>query len=165
MKRLFFYCFLIGILSCSDGDLQIEAIDFDAVAIQDCGNVGVSKANVLFKINEDEALILTLPNGALKNEAGEVTSAVPGASKITYRIFSANVSKNYFCNEVPLTDPVVMEEIEAEGGQVIITTTTTDDITFTHEIALSGISFVTSTNSRITDLRINDYGTLTTKVE
>lgn len=152
-------------LACSDGDLQIEAIDFDSVAVQDCGNIKASKANVLFKINEDEALILTLPNGALRNEAGQVSSAVPGASKVSYRIFSGKVSKNYFCDEVPLTDPFVLEEIEAEGGQVIITTTATDSITFSHEITLSGISFVTSSNTRITDLRINDYGTVVTKAE
>lgn len=167
MKKLLFFGFLSFLISCDDGDLQIETIDFDSIAIQDCGDIDVGKINVLFKINENEALILTLPNGILKNEISEtdITSIVPSASKISYRIFSDKVTQNYFCDEIPLTTPTVLEEVEAEGGSVLIATTTTDSITFTHEIRLSEISFITSTDARITDLSINDFGIVTTKIE
>lgn len=167
MNKLLFFGFYHFLISCDDGDLQIETIDFDSVAIQDCGDIDVGKINVLFKINENEVLILTLPNGILKNEISEtdITSIVPSASKISYRIFSDKVTQNYFCDEIPLTTPTVLEEVEAEGGSILITTTTTDSITFTHEIRLSEISFITSTNARITDLSINDFGTVTTKTE
>jgi len=37
---------------------------------------------------------------------------------------------------------------------------TTD--TFEHSIQLSEITFISSTNQRITDLRINEFGTVTT---
>ena len=167
MKKLLFFGFLSLLISCDDGDLQIETIDFDSVSIQDCSDIDVGKINVLFKINESEALILTLPNGLLKNEISEtvISSKVPNASKISYRIFSDKVAANYFCDEIPLTSPTVLEEIEAEGGSILITTTTTDSITFTHEIRLSEISFITSTNTRITNLNINDFGSVTTKIK
>lgn len=166
MKRLLFFSFLALLISCDDGDLQIETIDFDSVAVLDCGNIDVGKSNLLFKINGDEALILTLPSGVLKNEVSEteISSEVPGGSQIVYRLFSDDVTKDYFCAEIPLTGPTVVDEIEAAGGSVLITTTTTDSITFSHQISLSEISFITSTDSRITDLRINDFGTVTTKV-
>ncbi len=167
MGKFLFFVFLSLFISCDDGDLQIETIDFDSIAIQDCGGINVGKINVLFKINEDEVLILTLPNGILKNEVSEteITSIVPSASKISYRIFSDKVTKNYFCDEIPLTTPTVLEEVEAEGGKVLITTTTEDSVTFTHKISLSEISFITSTDTRITDLNINNFGTITTKTE
>ncbi len=65
---------------------------------------------------------------------------------------------------IPATTPSVIEDIIAEAGEVLITTTlaegTTD--TFEHTIQLSEITFITSTNQRITDLRINEFGTVTT---
>ena len=165
MKYFLVTCLLVGLVSCDDGNLQIETLDFDSVAIQDCDDIAVSKTNILFKISEDEALILTLPSGLLKNEITTTSSIVPSGSQINYRLFSANVTKDYFCNEIPLTSPTVIDEITATDGEVLITTTTIDSITYTHNIELSGISLETSNQSRITDLRINDFGEITTTVE
>ncbi len=149
---------------CNDGDLQIETLDFDSFDIQNCEAVEVTIENVLFKINSDEALILELPANLLVNEVGTVTSTVSesGPSKITYRIFSDVVTNAYFCSAVPLTEPQVIEEIPALSGDISIMTTTTDSLTFSHEITFNEISLVTATNNRITDLTINDFGTVTT---
>ncbi|MGB5554227.1 MAG: hypothetical protein WBM83_06165 [Flavobacteriaceae bacterium] len=168
MKKIIFACFLVSLFACNDGDLQIETVDFDSIlTVDNCGDVKAGQSNVVFKINSDEALILTLPAAAIKNEVsdGQISSAVPGSSEITYRIFSDNVAKTYFCSAIPLTEPTVIDEIEANGGEVLITTTTTDSITFTHAIELSGISLLTSDNSRITDLRIDSFGEFTTSIE
>ena len=167
MKHLFVLCIFALLLSCDDGDLQIDTIDFDSVDIEDCGDVAVGQSNVLFKINDDEALILVLPSGALKNEVSETTIAsdVPSGSTLTYRLFSDTVDDDYFCDEIPVTSPTVIDEIEAEGGSILINTTTEDSVTFTHEISLSEITFITSKDQRITDLQINDFGTVTTTVE
>ena len=164
-KYLLIGCSLL-FFGCNDGDLQIETVDFDSIAqIQNCGTLSTKAINVLFKINGSEALILTLPNGLLKNEvsAGEVESTVPGSSKVSYRIFSDKVTKAYFCDAPPPLTPTVKEEIEAQGGSVFITTTQTDSVTFSHNIKLSGISFVNKDGSRITDLQISDFGVVTTK--
>lgn len=163
-KYLLIPCLLLFI-GCDDGDLQIETVDFDSIeTIQTCGAVSPTASNVLFKINSDEALILTLPSGLLKNEATttEIESVVPGASQISYRIFSDNVTSAYFCDSPPPLTPIVLEEIEAAAGSILVTTTTADSLTYTHTIRLSGITFLNENGSRITDLQINEFGTVTT---
>ena len=167
MKNFLFLCLLVLLFACDDGDLQIETIDFDSASIQNCDPVSAETANVLFKLNAMEALILELPDGAIQNQVsdGAVSYAVTvsGPAKATYRTFSDNVSTDYFCSDIPLTQPTVVEEIIAQGGEVLITTTVnTDSVTFQHEILLNTISFVTSNDSRITNLAIDNFGTVTT---
>jgi hypothetical protein len=160
---------LLGLMTaCDDGDLQIETIDFDTITtVGSCSTISASTANVLFKINQDEALILELPNGLLQNEATTeaLVSNVPGNSQITYRIFSGNVSNAYFCDAVPPLEPLVTEEIQAEGGQILVTSLLNADATgYEHTIRLSGVTFVLGDGSRITDLQINEFGTVTTSL-
>lgn len=167
MKNLLFICSLILLFSCDDGDLQIETIDFDSVNITTCESTITTASTVFFKMNGTEALILTLASGVLKNEASTTTisSAVPGASTLTYRVFTDDVTKNYFCDAIPTASPEVLEQIDASNGEILITTIRVDDgttISYEHKIELSGITFITSKNERITDLQINDFGTVTT---
>lgn len=167
MRKFIFLALSLVLFSCDDGDLQIETLDFDSIeTIESCNDVSVNTPNLLFKINGDEALIIELPSGLLKNEAttADIVSEVPSSTKITYRIFSENVSNSYFCDDVPPVSPTVTEEISAEDGQVFITTIAVDDTTYEHTIRLSGISFVTENGNRITDLQINEFGTVTTSL-
>ncbi len=170
MGKYFFLALCVGmLLSCSDGDLQIETIDFDSVTLQYCTAPIRNTKNIMFKINDDEALILELQSGVLnKGVIGETItteSTVPGQSQLTYRIFSDGVTKNYFCDDIPATEPTVVEEIEAQDGTVIVETTANEDNTeFVHTIRLGGISFVTETDERITDLTISEFGEVTTAV-
>lgn len=170
MKRILLFGVLTFLASCDDGDLQIETLDFDSATIQNCSAVTIDVANVLFKLNDSEALILELPAGSIKNEVstGQIEIAVSesGPVKITYRTFSDKIVKNYFCDEIPLTEPTVLDEIIAQGGKVFITTTLKEDNkTFEHKIELSGISLVTSNDARITNLAIDNFGTVTTILE
>jgi len=167
MKKIFALILIVFFSACDDGDLKIETIDFDTAIIQNCNPVSVETANVLFKLNSSEALILELPNGAIKNEVSEETIVyavtVSGPATAIYRTFSDNVSQDYFCSDIPLTEPTVVEEIVAQGGEVLITTTlNADGITYEHEIRLNTISFVTSDDTRITNLAIDNFGTVTT---
>ena len=170
MKKIMAFAILIVCFSCSDGDLQIETLDFDSVSIQDCANVNVTTTNILFKINSDEALILELQSGVLNNgnsvtDTVETTSTVPGNSRLIYRVFSDNVTSSYFCDDFPPASPTVIEEIEAEDGSVIIKSIAVNDSTeFFHRIQLSGISLVNNSGERITDLSINDFGEITTAI-
>lgn len=164
MKQVILFAFLGLFLSCDDGDLQIETLNFDDSAIDFCGTV-TTGSQVFFKINGDEALILTLEEGILKNEVsdGNIESAIPGNSQITYRIFSANVSNSYFCGNIPPTTPTVIDEIGAIDGVVLVNTILLEDgVTYQHTIQLSEISLVNDDGSRITDLSINDFGVVTT---
>ena len=166
MKKFLFCCLSLLAFSCDDGDLQIEVIDFNETAIQVCGTA-TTATNVLFKINGDEALILEIPNGLLLNEASTdtITSTIPSQSQLTYRVFSGTVSSSYFCDAIPVTDPTVLDEIEAANGQVLITTargTEADSLKYTHTIRLKDITLERENGSRITDLTINEFGTVTT---
>lgn len=169
MKKFLLYGFLTLLIACDDGDLQIETIDFDSVAIQSCDLVSAEMGNLLFKLNPSEALILVLPNGALRNEdsMGQLDFEVSASGPVTisYRTFSDNVTQNYFCSDIPPTTPIVVDEIIGQGGNVFITTTiSADSLNFEHEIQLSGISLVTSTDARITNLAIDNFGTVTTLI-
>lgn len=165
MKKLLFVTTTLLIFSCSDGDLEIETLDFDSVSIEQCGTASL-ETEIFFKRNSSEVLILNLQTGLLLNEvsAETIVSTIPGQSQLIYRIFDDNVSSNYFCDDFPPATPRVIEEIEAEDGQVLITTTTLDNTTFTHTIQLQGISLVNAQGERITDLSINEFGEVTTTV-
>ena len=169
MQKGFLLLFFCLLLSCDDGDLQIEIIDFDDSTIDFCESETDINSTFFFKLNSTEALILDLQNGILQNEASEgtIVSNVPGQSQLTYRTFSGNINKNYFCDQLPPSDPVVLEEILAEGGEVFITTvqSVNDTTVFEHTIELNGISLVNSNGERITNLNIDDFGTITTQSE
>ncbi len=157
------------ILSCDDGDLQIEIIDFDSASIDFCETTTDTSSTFFFKLNPTEALILDLQSGILQNEVSDSTivSTVPGQSQVTYRTFDGDVSKNYFCDQLPPADPTVLEEILAEGGEVFVTTvqSVNDTTIYEHTIELNGISLVNSQGERITNLNIDNFGTITTQVE
>lgn len=167
MKKLIVPILLLLGFSCSDGDLQIETLDFDSVAIQNC-DINVTSGNILFKINGDEALILELESAALNNansvtDTVETRSEVPSGSRLIYRVFSENVTSSYFCDDFPPAEPTVTEEIEAEDGTIIIKSIAVNDSTeLSHTILLEGIQLVNASGERITDLSINDFGEITT---
>ena len=72
----------------------------------------------------------------------------------------------YFCDDIPVVSPTVIDEVIAEDGLVIIETTVDpeDETVFVHTISLSGISFVTGNGERITNLAINEFGEVTTAI-
>ena len=171
MRKIILSVFVLGtFFSCSDGDLQIETIDFDSVSLQYCSNPVRNAKNLMFKISESEALILELQSGALNNGVVGDTiiteSMVPNQSQITYRVFSDGVDNDYFCDDIPVVEPNVIQEVVAEDGMVIIETmlAENDSTLFAHNISLSGISFVTGNGERITNLAINEFGEVTTNV-
>jgi hypothetical protein len=167
MNRVFLVFVLCFICSCNDGDVIIETIDFDETSITFCESTTTTSSTLFFKLNTAEALVLELASGLIKNEVSEDTirSAIPGQSQLIYRTFSDNISENYFCDAVPPVIPTVTEEYEGEGGEVLITTiqSENDSTLYEHKIELSGVSLVNALGQRITDLRINDFGTITTQ--
>ena len=169
-KNLSLLTLYLFAIACDDGDLAIETIDFDSItSVQSCNTISPTLENVLFKINTTEALILELPALAIENKESdsiEFSVTATGTTKITYRILSDNVTTAYFCENIPLTEPTVINEIIAEGGTVLITTTlNADSETYNHAITLRDISLVTSQDSRITDLSIDVFGDVTTQKE
>lgn len=162
---------LLGFMSaCDDGDLQIEQVDFDSVSISTCGDVEeATDATFFFKIDQDEALILNLESGLLTNqtpEAGSLTSVIPSASDLVYRLFSDDVSSDYFCSNIPPIEPTVIEENTATGGSLSIDThissATKDVKNYGHTISITGLALTNAQGESITDTSTFEYGTYTT---
>lgn len=167
MKRFFFLPLFVVFFACNDGDLQIESIDFDGVSIGTCESTITTASTVFFKISGEEALILELQSGLLQNAVSQdtIVSTLPGQSNLIYRLFTATVSNNYFCDAIPITSPSVLEEIEATSGEVLISTSQsqTDTTQFEHTILLRNVTLINEQGERITDISINEFGTITTQ--
>lgn len=168
MKQLVFILFTGILMSCNDGDLQIESINFDDSTIQTCESTITLSSTIFFKLNTEEALILELASGLLKNEVSQDTiiSTLPGESSLIYRLFTSTVASDYFCDAIPPTTPTVLEEIEASVGEVLITTiqNPTDTLQFEHTIELRNITLINEQGERITNTSISNFGTITTSL-
>ena len=169
MLRSYFALVLCLFVSCDDGDLEIQTIDFESASIEFCESVTDVNSTFFFKLNPTEALILELQSGLLKNEPSESTivSSVPNQSQVTYRTFSGDVNRNYFCDQLPPAEPIVLEEIPSTGGEVWINTiqSEADTTIYEHTIELIDMTFVNSRGERITNLNVSDFGTITTVQE
>lgn len=165
MKQRIAFFLVLALTGCSAGDLQIDTIDFDSASVAYCGTVSTD-TRVFFKLNDRDALILKLASGLLKNEAtaAPIESSIPGGSQLTYRIFTADVGSDYFCDDIPPASPGVLEEVEAEAGKVRIETvqSATDTTKYVHTISLQGVSFVNAKGERLTNLFVEDFGSVTT---
>jgi hypothetical protein len=168
VKKGVFYLLLASLLGCSDGELQIETIDFDGVSMNFCGTASTS-TQVFFKLNDVDALILGLENGLIRNEASTDTlvSTIPGGSRVSYRLFDSTVSASYFCDAVPPVTPVVIEEIPVQSGEVLVFTTrsATDTTRFEHVIRLRNTSFVNEAGERLTNIAVDEFGSFTTSLD
>ena len=167
MKKILPLLVTAMLWSCNDGDLQIQTIAFDDISVQTCETTVTTGTTLFFKISGEEALILELQSGILKNEVSQDTlvSTIPGQSTLIYRIFTGNVTRNYFCDPIPLTEPTVLEDIEAATGEVLVSTvqSASDTTVYEHTILLRDVTLVNDQGERITDTSINDFGTVTTK--
>jgi hypothetical protein len=94
-----------------------------------CGGPG---GYLFFKINTENTESLSLRLGTtneLFTSNDTLVSILNGTSNfVNYRIFNGEVSPDYFCNEVPPTEPqVVIEYIADSGSATLITITERDD--------------------------------------
>ncbi len=131
-KTLLIISVLLFIFSCDDGDFDIPSFVF-GTSVSDCGDL------ILFNISDDskEALILELNQSNLNdafftikrdNESFDLTN------KIAYRIFNANVSSAYFCQDIPPASPSILDQWQGNGELLVHTSIRFDD---TDEITLN----------------------------
>lgn len=174
MKKIVFLCLsTLWFSACDDGDLQIEQVDFDSVSISTCGDVDdATETTFFFKIDGDEALLLTLESGLLVNETStpeSITSSIPSSSSLIYRFFSDDVSDDYFCDVIPPVEPTVLEENTATAGDINIDTevssATETGKNYRHTISITGLSLTNSQGESLTDASTFEYGTFTTSTD
>lgn len=153
MKKLIVLAASIFMLqACDDGDITLESFNFDTVAVQNC-----SDNNLVFKINDNELLLLNIPATSFANEETPDGSprivTVSSTNQIIYRLYSGDVSSSTICSILPPASPVVEKEWNATGGTIEIITNAlyaSDGITitgYTHNIKFVNVNFSNSDNS------------------
>jgi len=109
-------------LSCDDGDLTIPAFSFNST-VNNCGDL------TLFKINENESLALVInadnTDNAFLNQVRE--DELVSVSVISYRTFESAPSTSYFCQSIPPSQPILVNEWTGTGDLYINTVRTQDD--------------------------------------
>jgi hypothetical protein len=120
MKKLITLFIAFTLFSCNDGDFDIPAFEFTET-VNSCGEY------LLYKTNTEgtEVLMLSLTNTQLGATEGEKTYSISTTLKVTYRIFDEKITDSYFCQEIPPATPLVLKELEANEGTLIINTIAT----------------------------------------
>lgn len=157
-KRIYLWGLLIGLflVACNDGDLEVGTISFDNTDVLSC-SANDTTATFLFKYNQKQALILTLPPNVLENKPKTITGSIPANYKLYYRTFSDVVTSNYFCNDFPPATPIVTSQIEASAGTVQIATRpiyregTNEILRYDHQITIANLVLVNTNGDKVVD--------------
>ncbi|HEX9981061.1 MAG TPA: hypothetical protein VGB50_10915 [Flavobacterium sp.] len=122
MKKLWGIVLLSALLGCDDGDMTVETLNFDDVAVQRCDN---NESDILYKLTDTEALIVEFNelDEALVNDPGTVNITISGTNRVVYRAYNGNVGEENICGTIPPANPTVDEEWTATSGIIEITTT------------------------------------------
>lgn len=171
MKRFFGVLFLsLFLTNCDDGDLILEEINFEDVAISAC-----STNKILYKLNEKEALILELPEVTFPDETKVQEITIGGSNRLFYRFYNGKVASENICETIPPVTPNVIDQWIGQDGKVIITstpikkvdeTTNSTKITgYNHSIVLKNITFVKANGTQVyEELIFGDYATSVTSL-
>ena len=153
MKKLIVLVASVFMLqACDDGDITLESFNFDTATIQNC-----TDNNLVFKINDKELLLLSIPESSFLNQETPDGSPriinVGTTNQIIYRLYSGDVSFTTICSTLPPASPVVEKEWNATGGTIEIITDVLyalDGITingYTHNIKFKNVNFSNPDNS------------------
>lgn len=154
MKKILLLFSLIALNSCDDGDIIVSSFDFSEQDVDYCSTVDDTESEtvnyIFYKINPDtnEAIAFRISTDEpilteLSNETAYTFNLGSSSNTfVSYRIFNNPVTSDYFCNEVPPSQPSVTEEyISAEGTVTIVTEgeyDDDDDIDAEFEMTLNG---------------------------
>jgi len=147
MKKIIILFIAVTLFSCNDGDFDVPAFEFTDT-VNSCGEY------LLYKLNTEktEAIIISLTPTQLGTTAGEKTFTISSTLKVTYRLFDEAIGTTYFCQEIPPAKPIVLKELDAESGNIVIKTIEiikNEIVTgYKYEISVSNLLFLDN-NERI----------------
>ncbi len=145
MKRVFSLLFFVLFLNgCDDGNLTLETINFEDVDTKSC-----STNNIIYKLKENEALLLQIPQTEFVNEptnpsAPKLINIDDSTVRVVYRFYDGTVADNNICNTIQPATPKVNDQWIATSGKIEITTTT-----ITKEGSIAGSTVITGYNHLI----------------
>lgn len=156
MKK--YTCLLLFALllnGCDDGDLTAETFNFDEIAASSCADS--EKDLLIYKLKDQESLLLQLPKDKLKNEitgtgAPQEFDIVNGGDfKLAYRTYDGTVAIANICDAIRPANPNIINEWFAIGGKIKINTTANYEIDiannstrisgYTHNIIIENITY------------------------
>ena len=155
MKKIIGLFMIVAFLSsCDDGNLTQETINFDDVAVQKC-----TQNNLLFKLNDNEALIFEANGITFPTETVNQEFIVNPTNRVIYRFYNNTVSTATICESIPPATPVVSGQWSATGGNIIIRSTanktppnsenSTRISGYTHNITFKNITFDKSNGTQV----------------
>ncbi|TDD97031.1 hypothetical protein [Flavobacterium cellulosilyticum] len=176
MKRVVSLLALVLLLNaCDDGNLIQEDISFDNISAQSC-----TTNDILYKINDQEALLLQIPFSSFTNvvsTAGSPTSIDIDNStyRAIYRFYNGKVASDNICSIIPSTTPIVNDQWTATSGKIQINTTavkstnTTNNSTkitgYNHNIVFKNITFTKTNGTQVYEtFSFGDYVTSATSL-
>ena len=130
MKKIVFTIFAsLLFFNCSDGDIIVTSFDFDEANLVQCGGPG---GYVFYKINNGSAESISLKlstTDVLFLASGTRVFELDGSfNVVNYRKYNDALPNDYFCSEIPPTEPQVTNEfIGSSGEATLITTVVLDD--------------------------------------
>ncbi|MDA0843827.1 MAG: hypothetical protein O3C07_03785 [Bacteroidetes bacterium] len=163
MKRIFFAiglsCLLSSvILSCNDGNLDLSQNDFITTSASFCEESLGESTQLLFKIKDNEALIISFSNPVFTGIEGTEAYSIGSQSTLKYRQFDGAPTADYFCAIIPEIDPKVLNEITAVSGSIRIQTAVDNDSNLLYRIEIEGAIFNTDNNTRFANLENQLFG-------
>ena len=155
MKKLLFLVSIVFLFnSCDDGDITLESFNFTSQTILKCNE---DSKPFLYKINDDELLLLNISADSYSNEITLPNEPriipITDPVSVIYRIYNGTIPNTFICSSIAPATPVVLNEWKATGGTIEITTIErfdTDETTvigYTHSIKLRNVNFSNGTNS------------------
>jgi PBP1b-binding outer membrane lipoprotein LpoB len=173
MKRvLSLLAFVLLLSGCDDGNLIQEDINFETATTQNC-----SSNDLIYKLNEKEALILEIPSTSFTTEPSSTNTPteinISTSNRVVYRFYSGTVSTDNICETIPPATPNVTDQWNATAGiiQIITTakkTTNTDENStrisgYNHNIVFKNITFAKSSGTQVYEtFAFGDYVTTAT---
>ncbi|RVT73455.1 hypothetical protein EOD40_14520 [Flavobacterium sufflavum] len=176
MKRALSLLFLLALLNaCDDGNLTQEDISFDEVSTQSC-----STNNILYKLKEQEALLLKVPENTFTSELTAANDTIEldintTTNRVVYRFYNGTVATDNICETIAPATPVITDQWTATDGKILIVTTTkkeTDATTnrtkitgYNHNITFKNVTFAKTSGTQVYEtFPFGDYTTSATNL-
>jgi hypothetical protein len=175
MKRvLSLLVFVLALNGCDDGNLIQEDINFEDVTTESC-----STNDLIYKLNDKEALILDIPTTSFTTEPSTVGAPtiidISSTNRVVYRLYNGTVATDNICETIAPATPYVTDQWSATAGQIQIFTTavktvnTTQNSTritgYNHNIVFKNITFAKTNGTQVYEtFPFGDYVTTATSL-
>ncbi len=116
-----FVLLLASLCSCDDGDIITTSLEFSDLPLAYCENFEYLFYNVNPSNNQTIALTFATTENILSEE-GNYSVTLGSGNQAIFRRYDAEVPADFFCNPIPPTEPIVVEEYISNAGILEINT-------------------------------------------